>query len=206
MLASHATPGRQPNASERGRRNFYLQIFGGLHVTSSWCVLRIFLEFTGCVVDIKPRSWHKKKRRRKLNSSLAISGCIRAPPCPSPFQPPNAPIGAKDGRYSARSGCQPDLQLHPALGTGSRLRRQLRTRTDPRIRLRSGLASRGEMKESCSSPTPCWDTTGLTVPLVDTSNGIGAILGGGMDLNLLAPAVAAAVRSRLCVGAPQFFR
>ena len=33
----------------------------------------------------------------------------------------------------------------------------------------------------------------LDVPLVDTSNGIGAILGGGMDLNIWKPALVAAV-------------
>ena len=71
-----------------------------------------------------------------------------------------------------------------ALGTGSRLRRQLEQERSRRIRYRSDRASRGAMRVSCSSRTPCWATTGLTVPAVDSSNGIGAILGGGMDLNL----------------------
>ena len=102
---------------------------------------------------------------------------------PLPFQPPNVPVAQKMGDIAQGAGGAFTYNFTPHWG----------------LEADYGGNSNKNGSENTASVGPrfAWRTEGvmlfahtlfgynrLTVPLVDTSDGIGAILGGGMDLNL----------------------
>ena len=102
---------------------------------------------------------------------------------PSPFQPPTAPIAQKMGDIPQGAGASFTYNFTPHWGLEADY---------------GGNKNKNGAENTVSiGPRFAWRNEGvtffahtllgynrLTVPLVDSSNGIGAILGGGMDLNL----------------------
>jgi hypothetical protein len=102
---------------------------------------------------------------------------------PSPFQPPNAPVAQKMGDIPQGAGASFTYNFTPHWGLEADYG--------------GNKNKNGTMNTVSIGPRFAWRNEGvtffahtllgynrLTVPLVDSSNGIGAILGGGMDLNL----------------------
>jgi hypothetical protein len=102
---------------------------------------------------------------------------------PTPFQPPTAPIGVKMGDIAEGGGASLTYNFHRNLGLEADYG--------------GNQNDNGSVNTASIGPRLAWRSEGttffvhtllgynrLSVPLVDTSNGIGAILGGGMDLNL----------------------
>ena len=102
---------------------------------------------------------------------------------PSPFQPPNAPVAQKMGDIPQGAGASLTYNFTPHWGLEADY---------------GGNSNKNGAENTASiGPRFAWRSEGvvffahtllgynrLTVPGVDTSNGIGAILGGGMDLGV----------------------
>ncbi len=102
---------------------------------------------------------------------------------PSPFQPPTTPVAQKMGDIPQGAGASLTYNFTPHWGLEADY---------------GGNSNKNGSENTVSiGPRFAWRNEGvtffahtllgynrLTVPLVDTSNGIGAVLGGGMDLNV----------------------
>ncbi|MGH9504453.1 MAG: outer membrane beta-barrel protein [Terriglobales bacterium] len=102
---------------------------------------------------------------------------------PSPFQPPNAPVGQKMGDIAQGAGASFTYNFTPHWGLEADYG--------------GNKNDNGSENTASIGPRVAWRGEGvtffahtllgfnrLTVPQVNTSNGLGAILGGGMDLSI----------------------
>jgi len=102
---------------------------------------------------------------------------------PAPFHPPNAPVGQKMGDIPQGGGAALTYNFTPHWGlefdyggNSNKFGSEHTASVGPRFAWRS----EGVMLFAHT----LFGYNRLNVPLVDTSDGIGAILGGGMDLNV----------------------
>src|SRR5882724_443301 len=102
---------------------------------------------------------------------------------PAPFQPPNAPVAQKMGDIPQGAGAAVTYNFTPHWGLEADYG--------------GNFNKFGSEQTASIGPRFAWRSEGvmvfahtllgynrLNVPLVDTSNGLGAILGGGMDLSV----------------------
>jgi hypothetical protein len=102
---------------------------------------------------------------------------------PSPFQPANAPIGMKVGDIAQGAGASGTYNFTPHLGLEADYGgNKNKFGTLNTLSVGPRLAWRGEGTTFFLHTLLGYNR--LTVPLVDTSDSIGAILGGGMDINV----------------------
>ena len=103
---------------------------------------------------------------------------------PSPFQPPTAPVAQKLGDIPQGGGVAATYNFTPHWGLeadyGINKNDKVGTESTASIGPRFAWRNEGVMFFAHT----LLGLNRLTVPQVDTSNGIGAILGGGMDLNM----------------------
>ncbi len=102
---------------------------------------------------------------------------------PSPFQPPNAPVAQKMGDIPQGAGASFTYNFTPHWGLEADYGgNKNKNGTENTVSIGPRFAWRNEGVTFFAHTLLGYNR--LTVPLVDSSNGIGAILGGGMDLNL----------------------
>ncbi len=145
----------------------------------SWCLFlglisSLLISATAVAQDESTPKWDLFVGYQWLHPGITV---------PTPFQPVNAPIGQKMGDIAQGAGAGLTYNFTPHWGLEADYggnKNKYGSVNTASIGPRFAIRSEGVMFFAHT----LLGYNRLTVPLVDTSNGIGAIIGGGMDLSV----------------------